>query len=427
MTAIAPVTAEPGRVLALSRPVFAYLEITAACNNRCPGCGNVFSRAAPPSLPASSWARILEALRPSLLGLRLTGGEPTLHPEFAEILTLVESLAVPFSLFTNARWPDPERTLALLRSAPHLDGLLVSLHGHEAAVHDSFTGVVGSFAETTANVRRASAAGLRVSTSTVITRLSCDSLPQVACLARELGAANTVFGRYITVPGDPLAPSAPELAAAAAAVDGLRRAGLPARLSVCIPQCFTRSSSQGCLAGLAYLTVDPWGNARPCNHAPANCGNLLEQPLESIWNGPEMQAWRQAPALCQSCAVLPQCHGGCRALAQLQQRPHDPLACGPLREGYAPPRIDLYKDDRPVFSGVIRPEPFGYVLVRGNRVAPITAASAALVDACNGQTTVEEIRQRFGPAGLELVGALCCRGLIELARRGASCALDELD
>lgn|GEM_PF-366494 len=414
VTVIVPATAEQSKVHPLSRPVFAYFEVTAACNNHCPGCGNVFTRDDRAPLAAAVWENILQSLRPGLLRLRLTGGEPTLHPEFAGIVALVTALRLPFSLFTNARWQDPDQTLALLRTAPYLEGLLVSLHGHEAAAHDSFTGVDGSFAETVANVQRATAAGIRVSTSTVITRLNYDHLPQVACLANKLGATNTVFGRYITTPGDPLDPTAEELTQAAESVSVLRRAGVAARLSVCIPQCFVRSSSQGCLAGLAYLTVDPWGNVRPCNHAPTICGNLLEQPLEDIWHGPQMAAWRRIPNVCQPCAVLSHCHGGCRALALLRDQDHDPLAREPLLERDAPSRLDLCRDDRPLFLGTMRREPFGYVLVRGNRIAPITSASAAVVAACDGVTTLQKIQDRFGEAGLELVGALYCRGIIDL-------------
>ncbi|RLC66459.1 MAG: hypothetical protein DRI48_04620, partial [Chloroflexi bacterium] len=184
-------------MLILSVPILYSLELTSTCNNRCSGCGNVFAPdRTPEPLSAAQWREIFVRLSPHVHRLKLTGGEPTLHPEFETIVATLRGLDISFALFTNARWRDPPRLVSFLQTVPQCKGLLVSLHGSPPSSHDAFTGVPGSFDETCANVRRAVAAGLNVTTSTVITRHNWREVEPVVRLSRELGANHAVFNRY---------------------------------------------------------------------------------------------------------------------------------------------------------------------------------------------------------------------------------------
>ncbi|MBU0702548.1 MAG: radical SAM protein, partial [Chloroflexi bacterium] len=281
----------------LSTPAIYSLELTPVCNNRCRGCSNVFAemrdaRTISPPLGAAEWGAILERIAPHAEQLKLTGGEPTLHPEFEIIVRRVSALGLNFSLFTNACWPDPERVVRFLAGVPQCAGLLISLHGPTAPIHESFTGAPGSFQEAIANIRLATSAGLLVATSTVITRQNYDQIAEIAALTADLGADHAVVSRYLGEPLPDLEPTTEELLAAVRTVEELRRSGARVRYGDCVPQCFVENSSTGCLAGVAYCAVDPWGNLRPCNHSPAVVGSLLEQPIESLWHSAAMEHWR---------------------------------------------------------------------------------------------------------------------------------------
>jgi radical SAM protein with 4Fe4S-binding SPASM domain len=324
---------EPGRLVPLSEyPVFCYVELTPACNNRCLACGNVFAKDRT-SLPLSSkeWEVILTKLRPHIHRLKLTGGEPTLHPEFDAIIRIIQKLDIPFALFTNARWDTAERLCALLRNVPQCKGLLVSLHGATTASHDTFTNVPGSFYETYGNIKQAIAAGLSVTTSTVITRHNWYEVDAIVALSRESGAHYAVFNRYLGPPLLEIEPSKEQLQHAVQVVDYFSQWPTNSQQSIvkfgnCIPQCFYPSSSTGCSAGIAYCTIDPWGRMRPCNHSPLIVGDLLSDSLEECWHSAEMQCWRAlVPEQCQSCAEFARCHGGCRAIAQQRGLERDPL------------------------------------------------------------------------------------------------------
>lgn len=321
-------------------PVLYSLELTPLCNNRCASCANVFvtdprtrqvatgerqGEGAP--LDASGWEAVLETITPYAQRLALSGGEPTCHPEFETITAAVQRRAIPFTLFTNGRWQQPERLVALLAQCPTCAGCLISLHGADAAAHEAFNGVEGSFAETVENIERATRAGIVVHTSTVLTRSNAHQVEAVVALSRRLGAACAVFNRPIGTPApEGLALKPPELARALREVDRASAWGSPTKIAACVPLCFVETSARGCLAGTAACTIDPWGYVRPCNHAPHVAGHILSQPLHTLWHAEALHAWRAlTPIGCSACPFFARCQGGCRAEAVLHRSSGDPL------------------------------------------------------------------------------------------------------
>jgi len=147
------------------------------------------------------------------------------------------------------------------------------------------------------------------------------------------------------------------------------------------------------------------------------CGNLLEQSVEEAWQSAEMQRWRDMiPVDCHDCcAEFSQCHGGCRAMAMERGLGKDPLIGVPLIARQSPPQqISLYEGLRPVGAYQLREEEFGYALMRGNRIVALPHEAQAVLDLCDGRTTLKQIGVQFGQPGLDLVGALWEKGLLLL-------------
>lgn len=402
----------------LSLPVAYYLELTPVCNSRCPGCGNVYAGARhtlPPSLDGQEWRGLISSLAFHTRQLKLTGGEATLHPAFAEIVHAVGDAGIPFTLFTNGRWLHPDGLIRLLRDIPACEGLLVSLHGPDAAAHESFSGVPGSFAETMTNIRRAVDGGLDVATSVVFTCANSDRVEETLDLALRLGAKQVVCNRFVGAPIVDITPSQAQLRSAIAAVESLRAAGRPIRFGNCIPQCFTPSSSRGCTAGTTFATVDPWGRMRPCNHAPLIAGDLRTQSIREMWHGAVMAAWRaRVPAVCASCPAFATCHGGCRAQALLVGQVQDPLIRGPLVDipAASGSKCFLYAGLRPVGQFARRIEGGVPVLLQKGRVVPVPVGCDGLVPRLDGSLTLQRIERRYGSAAVDWVGALHREGLV---------------
>ena len=132
----------------------ACLELTPICNNHCGGYSNPFtdSRDDTP-FSAEQWIRLIRQLRPHLGRVTLTGGEPTLHPDFVWVAAFLDYAGLPFRLLTNGRWLHPRRLVDFLRQLSSIDSLLISLHGPDALCHAGFWGMPGSFEETVHNIR----------------------------------------------------------------------------------------------------------------------------------------------------------------------------------------------------------------------------------------------------------------------------------
>ena len=403
-------------MLILSLPAVYSFELTSACNNRCPGCYNTFAdQRSGRALPASSWMGLLEQIGPQAARIRLTGGEPTLHAEFAQILQAACGYEAEVTLFTNARWQHPQKILDCLQGAKHLAGLLVSMHGARAETHEAFTRVPGSFNETLANIQRARQRGIPVAFSTVIAHSNFHELEAIVALGEQLGIEYVAFNRDL----GPLCTGGPHtktaLLAAVRRIEAMARLGKKISYGACIPQCLRTNSSDGCMAGITQAVIDPWGNLRPCVYAQNSVGNVFETQLSALWHSSEMEAWRSDGLLaCLDCAAYPVCHGGCPAARQRFQ-PSDPLQ-GQPRQRFTVYRTirPLPERGRPVHQLRIRTEDFGYSLIGKGQIWPISAAGLEIVDASSGETTLAELRARFDEAQIEFLQELWNAGLIEL-------------
>jgi MoaA/NifB/PqqE/SkfB family radical SAM enzyme len=88
--------------------------------------------------------------------LNLTGGEPTLHPEFLKLLAYFRrrNRGRELALLSNGRrFADPAFAAAALKAAGAPFSVAVSVHGPGPAAHDAVTGVPGSFRATLAGLR----------------------------------------------------------------------------------------------------------------------------------------------------------------------------------------------------------------------------------------------------------------------------------
>ena len=280
--------------------------------------------------------------------------------------------------------------------------------------HEAFSQVAGSFEETVDNIQRAIASGISVSLSTVLHRGNLAELGDIVDLAQRLKANHVAFNRYLGPEIPELAVTATDLEKAVHTIDAMRKQGKPATFGNCIPQCFTPSSSTGCLAGVAYCTVDPWGNVRPCNHSSLIAGNLLKDTLDHAWHSLEMERFRQAiPSACRGCAAFPTCHGGCKALAMELGISGDPISSTPL-ERFDLPVIHMSPQCRPQGRFKIRQENFGLVLLNGNAILPVRPEAVTVLNRLDGKSTLLELEPEIGSNGMTLIGELVRRKMVEM-------------
>lgn len=395
-------------------PTTYTLELTSYCNNACVGCGNVFSRNLG-EMPAERWGFLLERLRRHLINIRVTGGEPTLHRHFSQIIRAIDRLDVPFVLFSNGVWEHRQEIIQLLSDCRNLDGVLISLHGKDNSSHRQFVGC-DTFEETIQSIKEATQAGLLINTNTVLTRANFRDVEEIAQLSLDLGSGFVAFSRYYGAPTPVTMLSDDELVEAIESVHTLKARGVPVRFNNNVPACFSGYPSKSCPAGITHCTIDPMGNVRPCNHVPITFGNLFDRSIKELWHSDSARWWRSLiPQACFQCAEFDRCRGGCKAMALQLGRGQDPLMRRPLVKKLqqdAPRKLTLYEKAVPFKSFEMRREEFGLMLANRSRILPVALTAEPLLNWLDGTHSLHAIKQQFGQEGLNFVGQLYIEGLV---------------
>ena len=208
------------------------LHVTWHCPERCQFCSEDHRMRAFNPFPAT-WERLSRVLRKhasrGVEAVHFTGGEPTIHPRFVDLLALCRELRLRTSVGTIGTMLAREEFAG--RAVPLLDEALFSLHGPDAALHDAMAGRAGSFETVTRAITlaRQIAPGFRAAVNTVVTRHNLERLPDTVALAASLGVgliivSNTTpegaaLDRYdeLAVPLDDLARVLPTVPARAGA------------------------------------------------------------------------------------------------------------------------------------------------------------------------------------------------------------------
>jgi SynChlorMet cassette radical SAM/SPASM protein ScmF len=130
----------------------------------------------------------------TVLGLttvKLTGGEPLIHPDIVAILEYLAKQQVRVVLETNGMNVTADVVSAL--RACHAPFVSVSLDGSDAAPHEWVRGVPGSFARTVKGAKTLAAAGLNPQIIMTVLRRNQDHMGRVVKLAESIGASSVKF------------------------------------------------------------------------------------------------------------------------------------------------------------------------------------------------------------------------------------------
>ena len=127
------------------------IELTERCNNACMHCYINLpaddEQAARRELTTEQWKDVLkQAAELGVLSVRLTGGEPLLRPDFAELYLYTRCLGLKVMLFTNARLITPELA-DLFARVPLLKKIEISVYGMHAESYDAVACRPGAYTE----------------------------------------------------------------------------------------------------------------------------------------------------------------------------------------------------------------------------------------------------------------------------------------
>ncbi|MBI2387151.1 MAG: radical SAM protein [Elusimicrobia bacterium] len=150
-----------------------WVRLTRYCNQRCLFCLDRHAQTGGALDLAFIRRELARGRKRGLRRVVLSGGEPTVHPEFVAIVGMARELGYRhIQTITNGRRMCYPGFLSAAVAAG-LDEVTFSLHGHTPDLHDRLTRVPGSFVQAVSALRAAlRTRGLIVSVDVVINRLN---------------------------------------------------------------------------------------------------------------------------------------------------------------------------------------------------------------------------------------------------------------
>ena len=173
-----------------------YFYLTEGCNLACRHCwmgprfdatGNHY-----PTLPVELFETAIREAKPlGLSGVKLTGGEPLLHPHFIRLLEIVRREELRLTIETNGLLCTPEIAAEIAKSPDRF--VSVSIDGADAATHEWVRGVPGAFEAARQAVRNLVSVGIRPQVIFTVMQRNAGQVDTMVRMVEELGAASLKF------------------------------------------------------------------------------------------------------------------------------------------------------------------------------------------------------------------------------------------
>lgn len=327
MTALAPPPATNRLVdhfeLGLDAPICLTWELTYACNLACVHCLSSSGRRDPRELTTAECKALIDEFeRMQIFYVNIGGGEPTVRPDFWELLDYAVEHHVGVKFSTNGFRINAERA-ARLAATDYVD-VQVSLDGATAEVNDPIrgAGTYDAALRAMSNLRDAGMKDFKL--SVVCTRENIPQLDEFKRIADEHGAQLRLTrlrpaGRGADVWHElhPLPEQQREL------YDWLVANGE----NVLTGDSFFHLAAYGdalpglnlCGAGRVVCLVDPIGDVYACPFAIHDnflAGNIRTAGFGPVWQDSELFRSLREPqtgGACTSCSAFDACRGGCMA------------------------------------------------------------------------------------------------------------------
>jgi len=311
------------------------LELTEKCNNRCYYCYNIWKMegrgGSKKELTTKEWKFVIKKLRQETgcTHLAITGGEPTLRPDFLEILGFIDNMGISPVLITNGSRLTKEFIRDCMERGVRLFEL--PLLGPNREIHNAISRneCWDSVIEALVDIRTMYGRPIVVF---VATNKNIPYFEETLKLAIALDTGGMMLNRFN--PGgegikylDELLPSAEDFEKVLEIANRLAyEYRYPISCSIPVLPCIINManypylSTGFCAAGTdrAYYTIGADGRMRPCNHTTTVLGNFLTEKFEDMINKPVMKEFVKAiPPICEPCPMARECQGGCKATAEV--------------------------------------------------------------------------------------------------------------
>lgn len=300
-------------------------EITERCGLNCSFCHQEFGKKLERGrdFPFDAFCAVIDAAKTEkpIKYIRITGGEPTLHPGVRDFL---EYAAAGFHtvLNTNAAPLTPERIAEL---APYVGTWKVSLPAADEAGADAVTGVPGTWRKKLAALETLRGQKCNVELLIVMTPQNIDDLPKFIALAEKYGATYS-FLRQESSASNRRPLTEKHIEKLLSVLEKTR-----SRLSLALPFCATGNMERaasladgriGC-GPYSSLVVKADGTVHHCYSRRVSRARECTFLATAVRMAAE--DFIALPEPCRECAYGAVCLGGCRCGFALRNSPVGPI------------------------------------------------------------------------------------------------------
>ncbi len=298
-------------------PVEIIVEITGKCKLVCEYCTD--SRR--PHVPLGTVLQLLdEAAAMGVKGVRITGGEPLLHPDIEAILEHARAKKFRVTLNTTAEEIDPSLMRSIIRN---VDIGLISLQGYSLRTNAAYTRSRASFEEKIKNIFFLRTQLKAILLATVLTPRITASFHKFLPLIENLRPDSWVLLRPISDPNDDhRLMDVNFYRTLTLKILKARKEGINVYIGNPLPLCIMgdlfigKQAFLGATAddGHNRLVFSAEGFYKPSYFISTNLGRTLQE----AWEHPflkELSRTDTLPEACQRCPLLKDCQGGSRAMS----------------------------------------------------------------------------------------------------------------
>jgi radical SAM protein with 4Fe4S-binding SPASM domain len=279
-----------GKIERLRIPFSGGIALTHRCNLHCLHC---YAREKPnpqdnsaPELSTGQWKKIIDDLREAgCLYLLLTGGEPLLRDDFADLYSYTKRKGLLITLFTNGTLITGQMA-DLFRELPPWQ-IEISLYGADAATHDRITGVPGSFTRSLQGVEELAARKIKFTLKSILMTLNAHEFPAIEKIAQSYGVDFRMDSSiFPSLAGDRSVLDlrvAPEQAIANEFADP-KMVGKWRDFLNRFHAAAEGEDLYACSAGTTTFHIDPYGHLYPCLMVRKLRYSLLHGTFQQGWN-----------------------------------------------------------------------------------------------------------------------------------------------
>lgn len=299
-------------------PTSIEIDITGKCNYNCLYCRNGKMQQCDDMDYAVISALIEECKRYRVFNISISGGEPTLHNKFYDIITALGESGIEWSLTTNGSNIDDDMAIILYNN--HIKSVFITLAGFSEETECYLKGNKMCHCQTIKAIETCKKYNIPVLLGYLLSPENISDVDAFLVFCKK----NGIPGKLMRVEMQGNAASNPGLQVTDIVFEGvLKKFKSTLKENAILGEKSIPFENRFCPAGILSCVVGYDYNVYPCvsflGDSKTKCGSIKTKTLYEIWNTSEILKEFRMPRIysskCALCNKKSICNGGCRAEA----------------------------------------------------------------------------------------------------------------